>query len=69
MTHSVTIESKGKRVIRLDSQNSKYAYNTSDQYEIWVSDEEGLAGTWTNQGMIDADKLAETVALIIKSQN
>ena len=68
MTHSVTIESKGKRVVRLDSQNSKYAYNTSNQYEIWVSDEEGKDGTWTHQGNIPAEKLAETVASIIKSQ-
>jgi hypothetical protein len=68
MTHSVTIESKGKRVVRLDSQESKYAYNTSKQYEVWVSDEEGRDGTWTQQGMILAENLAETVASIIKSQ-
>jgi hypothetical protein len=69
MTHSVTIESKGKRVVRLDSQDSKYAYNTSGKYEIWVSDEEGRDGTWTHHGLIDAEKLAENVASIIKSQN
>lgn len=68
MSHSITLTSNGKRVVRLDNKATKFAYSKLTGYEVWVSDRDGAEGTFSHVMDIPAERLEETVLGIISSQ-